>query len=644
MRLKTKVTLWATVTCSVLVVLTLYPLLNRPKAFPGYILVAPVLSTETHLMDMQGRDVHAWQSTYTAGEVACLLENGHLLRACQLSPDERLFGCPQAGGRVQEFTWDGDLVWDFKYHNEKQIPHHDLLKLPNGNVLLIVWEIKTAEETIAAGRGRESVDGPWLVDSIIEIKPTGKETGEVVWEWHVWDHLIQDLDSSQSHYGDVSAHPELIDVNFGETLLSEVSRARSSPELEAKRKTQLNTLRGIGYLGTPSARGNSKIMPDWTHVNAVDYDAGLDQVMLTVRAFSEFWIIDHGTTTAEARGHAGGRSGRGGDLLYRWGNPRAYRAGKEKDQRLFSPHDAHWIPRGRPGAGHVLVFNNGVRRPGTDYSSVDEIVLPMDIAGGYDRKPGSAYAPDKPVWSFKAPIASEFFAPLLSSAQRLPNGNTMICDGVGGTLFEVASDHKVVWKQKSPTIVAPGSGGLGPANGAAGTESRPHEILSSLQRDALKMSSEQKKDLDDFQNELDAKLEKTLTDEQRKRLRETIGFGGFAVPGEIMSLSRQVLLKPTDEQKKTLVELQDRVDAKLGKIFTADQKIQFERMKQDFGRVGFSGSPSASKLAAPIASPPPGVNPVFRAIRYSADYPGLAGRDLRPIEKGSGARPAKSAP
>ncbi len=343
-----------------------------------------------------------------------------LIASLPAFPGRTTLWMPQAGGRVQEFTWDGDFVWDFKYHNEKQIPHHDLLKLPNGNVLLIVWEIKTAEETIAAGRGRESVDGPWLVDSIIEVKPTGKETGEVVWEWHVWDHLIQDLDSSQSHYGEVSTHPELIDVNFGETLLSEVSRARSSPELEAKRKTQLNTLRGIGYLGTPSVRGQSKIMPDWTHVNAVGYDAGLDQIMLTVRAFSEFWIIDHGTTTAAAHGHTGGRSGRGGDLLYRWGNPRAYRAGKEKDQRLFAPHDAHWIARGRPGAGHVLVFNNGVRRPGIDYSSVDEIVLPIDVEGGYDRKPAAAYAPDKPVWSFTAPTASEFYAPLMSSAQASP--------------------------------------------------------------------------------------------------------------------------------------------------------------------------------------------------------------------------------
>src|SRR5208282_620391 len=108
-----------------------------------------------------------------AGDVAYLLENGHLLRAGQLSAEERLFSGPEAGGRVQEFTWEGELVWDFKFHNEKQIPHHDLAKLPNGNMLLIVWEIKTAAETIAAGRSRESVEGPWLVDSVIEIKPTG---------------------------------------------------------------------------------------------------------------------------------------------------------------------------------------------------------------------------------------------------------------------------------------------------------------------------------------------------------------------------------------------------------------------------------------------------------------------------------------
>ena len=141
------------------------------------------------------------------------------------------------------------------------------------------------------------------------------------------------------------------------------------------------------------------------------YNAELDQIMLTVRAFSEFWIIDHSTTSAEAAGHTGGRSGKGGDLLYRWGNPQAYRAGTKADQQLFAQHDAHWIPRGRPGAGHVLVFNNGLGRPGGDYSSVDEIVLAgrrprVDTV----REPGAAYGPKGPVWSFTAPTKTEFFA------------------------------------------------------------------------------------------------------------------------------------------------------------------------------------------------------------------------------------------
>jgi hypothetical protein len=421
-------------------------LLDEPRPFPGYTLVAPFLSKNTYLIDMQGRVVRTWVSNYTAGQEAYLLENGHLLRAGQLLSKERLLAGPAAGGHIQEFTWEGELVWDFKFHNEKQVPHHDFARLPNGNVLLIVWEIKTAEETISAGRNPEWVDGTWLVDSLIESRPTGKETGEIVWEWHAWDHLIQDRDSSQANYGSVADHPELIDVNYGQTLLAELSRAAQSPEEEAQKKNDMKTLRSIGYVGSPATKGNPGITPDWTHVNAVAYNAELDQIMLTVRSFNEFWIIDHGTTSIEAKGHTGGRYGKGGDLLYRWGNPQSYRAGTKKDQRLFAQHDAHWIARGRPGAGHVLVFNNGVGRPGGDYSSVDEIVLPVGAQGRYFREPESAYGPEAPIWRYTAPSKTDFTAGFMSGAQRLPNGNTLICDGVRGTIFEVALNKEVVWR------------------------------------------------------------------------------------------------------------------------------------------------------------------------------------------------------
>ncbi len=647
MRLATKILLLVALTLAFMAALTRFirALFDEPKAFPGYTLIAPVLSTQTHLIDMHGRVVRTWQSQYTAGQAAYLLENGHLLRAGQISAEERLFGGPQAGGRVQEFTWEGELVWDFKFHNEKQIPHHDLVRLPSGNVLLIVWEVKTAEETIAAGRHRESVEGPWLVDSVIEIKPTGKTTGEVVWEWHVWDHMIQDHDSTQRNFGDVPAHPELIDINFGQTLLSEVTRAGRTSEEEARRKKQLSIVNSIGYLGAPTARGNPAIMPDWTHVNAVAYDAELDQILLTVRAFSEFWIIDHSTTSAEARGHTGGRGGMGGDLLYRWGNPQAYRAGSKDDQRLFSPHDAHWIPRGVPGAGHVLVFNNGIGRPGTQYSSVEEIVLPLEAGGRYSRHPGPAFGPTKPIWAYTATNATDFFVGLMSSAQRLPNGNTLICDGVTGKIFEVAPDRRVVWQQTSSSIVA--SGGVESSHPPDRNEAapRPLEILSPILADALKMSRAQKNDLDDFQQRIDADFDTILDDGQKERLRrmssrEPEGSGGFAAPGQVMPLSRLVMLKPTDEQKKRLTELQKRVDDKLDEILTIDQKAGFAKLKQDFGRGSRLGQGTASQrgtargpagAAGPgaIGGPfPAGVNPVFRALRYGENYAGLAGKKL----------------
>jgi len=133
------------------------------------------------------------------------------------------------------------------------------------------------------------------------------------------------------------------------------------------------------------------------------------------------------------------------------GNPQTYDAGTEKDQKLFSQHDASWIESGYPGEGNILIFNNGQGRSDGDYSSVDEITLPADAQGNYSLSTGAAYAPADMTWTYSSP--SDFYSQNISGAQRLSNGNTLICDGPNGIFFEVTSDKEIVWKYVNPVAL-----------------------------------------------------------------------------------------------------------------------------------------------------------------------------------------------
>jgi hypothetical protein len=182
----------------------------------------------------------------------------------------------------------------------------------------------------------------------------------------------------------------------------------------------------------------------------VAYNADLDQIALSSPSFSEIWIIDHSTTTAEAKGHTGGRAGKGGDILYRWGNPRAYKNGTTSDRRLFFQHNIQWIAKGLPGAGHLLVFNNGGGRKPEEFSSVDEFVPPTGNDGHYIRPQKGPFGPAEPVWTYTAPTKKDFFSWFISGAQRLPNGNTLINAGAYGLVFEVTPQGETVWKFANP--------------------------------------------------------------------------------------------------------------------------------------------------------------------------------------------------
>jgi hypothetical protein len=411
--------------------------INDPRAWRGYTLLAPTMSPDTFLIDADARVVHTWHCGFAPAMSAKLLDNGNLLRPCVLPPDEIPFPHSGGGGRVREYSWDGELVWDFRYGDAHRLPHHDVLKLPGGNVLMVVCDRVPAADALAAGRRPNSFTGEYLFsDGVVEVKSTGPTTGEVVWEWHVWDHLVQEQDRTKPNYSAVADHPELIDLNY---CANSGALVGPGPDL-AK-------LQALGYVGAAAgAPANSPAGAlsgaDWTHLNCVAYNAELDQIAVTGLGFSEVWIIDHSTSRTASAGHSGGKGGKGGDLLYRWGNPRAYRHGTTADQRLTGPHCASWIGPGVPGAGHLLVFNNRT----SPVSSVEEIAPPVDESGRYARVATSAFAPDKPVWSYSGQNKPDFFSMSFSSAQRLPNGNTLVCLGLPGTILEITPDAKVVWK------------------------------------------------------------------------------------------------------------------------------------------------------------------------------------------------------
>ena len=384
---------------------------NSPFSSEGYTLFAPELSTKTYLIDNHGRIIHIWESKYIQALGVYLLENGCIVRTA-LSELNPIFWSGGLGGRLEIIDWNGALVWEFEYASNEACLHSDVAILPNGNILMTAWEYKSYYEAIAAGRNPSLIDrGQLWPDHIIEVKPIGSNEAEIVWEWHAWDHLIQDYDSTKNNYGNVSAHPELIDINYASNIIG----------------------------------------PDWMHTNSIDYNEEFDQILISVKNFNEIWIIDHSTTSEEASGHSGGRYGKGGDLLYRWGNPQTYRAGNESDQKLFGQHDAQWIDNECPGEGNILVFNNGwdiwdwPDFSGRGFSSIDEIVTPVNNDGFYQIIPDTAFGPEEPIWTYTSENPNDFFSLALSGCQRLPNGNTIICHGYGGFFFEVTLDKDFVW-------------------------------------------------------------------------------------------------------------------------------------------------------------------------------------------------------
>lgn len=369
----------------------------KAQQWGDYTLYSVQNSSSTFLLDTNGTTVKTWTHSASAktGYSSYLMPGGTLVRAVVRTGNS--FNGGPICGQVQKVDYAGNVTWDFVYSTTDYCTHHDIHPMPNGNVLLIAYERKTAAQATQAGSSQSIEMWP---DKIVEIQPTGATSGTVVWEWHAWDHLVQNVNAAKDNYQtSISAHPELLNIN---------------------QNTQ----------------------KDWLHMNGLDYNPILDQISFSCHNLSEMFVIDHSTTTAEAASHSGGNSGKGGDILYRWGKPANY--GATGTAVLNVVHDAHWIPEGCPNRGRLVAFNNY----GTsNKSTIDQVDLPQ--AGYTYSLTSGAFTPA----SYTQRLVCTAQGSNMGNSQQLPNGNQLICVATSGLMYEVDAAGATLWSKTATGAV-----------------------------------------------------------------------------------------------------------------------------------------------------------------------------------------------
>jgi hypothetical protein len=346
---------------------TVYPkgttLYHPDRCHVGYmpVLVPGEGGPAVGLIDMNGSIVHRWPMD---GGTA----KGGVPRA-RLLPNGRLLVLRQVGkrttGYAQEYDWDGELVWEYEPPGELW-PHHDVEKTAEGNTLLICRE--TVPEAIRSKAKEPERRALLYADVIQEVSPEG----EVVWEWHQYEHL--DIDR------------------------------------------RINVPAPVDWWAGPE----NNTLVDWTHTNTIQalpgnkwFDAG-DQrfrpgnLLMSLRQLDLILLVDRETKQVV------------------WQYAGDYKGG------LSGQHDSHMIEPGLPGAGNILVFDNGAS-PTADLSHCGcSFVLEVEpttkqVVWVYDKR-------------------EQLHSNFTSSCQRLPNGNTLILEAAHHRLFEVTPECETVWE------------------------------------------------------------------------------------------------------------------------------------------------------------------------------------------------------
>lgn len=342
----------------------------------------------SYLLNKQGQRLYQWDFDTNLGNDLEILPDGKLIGMFKVNGPEINFG--GAGGTIKILNSNSGVDWQYTYATSDYIAHHDVELLPNGNVLFIAWERVYG---LVAQTNGVNVTDDIFPETLVEVNPT---TNQIVWKWNSFDHIVQDFDANDLNFGTINENPQLIDINYNS-----------------------------------NANGG-----DIMHANGIDYDETKDVIYLSVNNYSEIWVIDHSTTTAEAASNSGGNYNKGGDLIYRFGNPEAY---NNIGNRLFyNNHFPNLIEDNVPGKDNMLVFVN--KDNGLEQSAVYELDLPET----FNLQPNTNNEPNI-VWEFTDPT---MFSRIISGAVRLNNGNTLICEGAYG-FWEITQDGVIAWKYNS---------------------------------------------------------------------------------------------------------------------------------------------------------------------------------------------------
>lgn len=368
------------------------------KAWNGYVVFAEPTGT-THLIDMDGHEVHSWDKVGFPSEILDPAvtggAKGHLL--VQLDNQPGPFGGIFSNRVIGELDWNGKEVWRWEGGKDASgaatpaRQNHDWARLPNGNTLIVA----TVDRVIPA-LSDKAVD-----DQVIEeITPADK----IVWQWYVGDHV----------------------ADFG----------IAGEGLEQLKKLLAKGSHGHGFL---TINDLAPVGPNkW-------YDAGdqrfhPDNLVVDSRNAGFIAIIDR--HSGKVALHWGpdwpNKASSAFPWLYALPSPRPL-------DQTSGQHDAHIIPKGLPGAGNLLVFDNeGTSGWPANRQSVlaGSRVLEIDPTNGTIVWQYDALASGAAPWTF--------FSSFISSARRLPNGNTLIDEGMNGRLFQVTPGGEIVWEYVNP--------------------------------------------------------------------------------------------------------------------------------------------------------------------------------------------------